>query len=552
MNISATALATALEQFGHEAFRPGQERIIKTLLDGHDVLALLPTGAGKSLTYQLTAQLLPGVTIVVSPLIALMQDQLDSLSAQGIPVSVINSTQSRGAAMDALEQVRQGKTRLLYVTPERFANEEFLNIMCKTDVSLFVVDEAHCISEWGHSFRPSYLELPNAIACLKHPTILALTATATPWIREEIIQRLGMRAPEIVVQGVDRPNLFFAVYRVEDESQDRRTLENLLLHAPDDDAPEHERERWQALQGSGIIYTATTNAAKETAEWLNEWGIAADYYHGQRKKADRERVQNAFMSGELRVMVATNAFGLGIDKPDVRFVIHRDIPGSPEAYYQEAGRAGRDGERADCMLIYRPGDLGRAAFLSSGGRLDHDDVRAAWPYFLRLENGTRHELQEATGLSKPNFDRLLKALKQARVVGERRGRIRVLQTDIDPEAVPLEDEERRHAYEQSRTEMMRGYAESHDCRREYLLTYFGEDFDGPCWRCDNCVAGITVERDAANEPFPLSSRVTHEAWGGGTVIRYEGEKLVVLFDDVGYKSLALDLVQENDLLKPAA
>ena len=552
MNISTTTLDAALEQFGHESFRPGQERVIQALLEGRDVLALLPTGTGKSLTYQLTAQLLPGATIVVSPLIALMHDQLDSLSAQGIPVSVINSTQSRGAAMDALELVRQGKTKLLYVTPERFANDEFLAIVCKMDVSLFVVDEAHCISEWGHSFRPAYLELPNAIARLGRPTILALTATATPWIREEITRRLGMRAPEIVVRGVDRPNLFFAVHRVEDESQDRRTLENMLLHAPDDDAPEHERERWQAMQGSGIVYTATTRAARETADWLNEWGIAADYYHGQRKKQDREHVQNAFMSGELRIIVATNAFGLGIDKPDVRFVIHRDIPGSPEAYYQEAGRAGRDSERAYAILIYRPGDLGRAAFLSSGGRLDHDDVRAAWPHFLKLENGTRRELQEVTGLSKANFDRLLKALKQARVVADRRGHIQVLQTDIDPEAIPLEDEERRRAYEQSRTDMMRGYAESHDCRREYLLTYFGEDFDGPCWRCDNCVAGITVKRDPANEPFPLSSRVTHGAWGGGTVIRYEGDKLVVLFDDAGYKSLALDLVQENDLLKPAA
>jgi ATP-dependent DNA helicase RecQ len=551
MKVSPTELHTTLQQFGHEAFRPGQERIIRALLDGHDVLALLPTGAGKSLTYQLTAQLLPGATVVVSPLIALMQDQLDSLAAQGIPVSVINSTQSRRAAMAALEQVRRGRTKLLYVTPERFANDEFMRTICAMNVSLFVVDEAHCISEWGHSFRPAYLELPNAIACMDRPTILALTATATPWIREEIAQRLGMRAPELVVQGVDRPNLFFAVHRVEDEAQDRRTLENLLLHAPDDDAPAHAHERWQAMQGSGIIYTATTRAARETAGWLNEWGIAADYYHGQRRKSDRERVQNAFMSGDLRVIVATNAFGLGIDKPDVRFVIHRDIPGSPEAYYQEAGRAGRDGARAYCMLIYRPGDLGRAAFLSSGGRLDHDDVRDAWPHFLKFENGTRRELREATGLSKPNFDRLLKALKQARVISERRGRIRLLQTDIDPEAVPLEDEERRHAYEQSRTDMMRGYAESRDCRREYLLTYFGEDFDGPCGRCDNCVAGITVRRDAANEPFPLNSRVMHTAWGGGTVMRYEGEKLVVLFDDVGYKSLALDLVQEQGLLRAA-
>ena len=224
------------------------------------------------------------------------------------------------------------------------------------------MDEAHCISEWGHDFRPSYLALKAAAAALGQPVLLALTATATPWVRREIVERLGMRDPDVVVRGVDRPNLFLEVRRVEAEGDDRRVLRELIEGAPDRYPPEMAARIGQAMRGAGIVYTATTKGAEETAEWLAEWGIPADFYHGQRRKADRERVQEAFMGDRLRVIVATNAFGLGVDKPDVRFVVHRDVPGSLEAYYQEAGRAGRDGEFARCTVIYRPGDLGRAAF----------------------------------------------------------------------------------------------------------------------------------------------------------------------------------------------
>jgi ATP-dependent DNA helicase RecQ len=546
------------DQFSLSDFRPGQERIIRALLDGHDVLAVMPTGAGKSLVYQLAAQVLPGVTVVVSPLLALMKDQVESLEARGLEVGVINSMLSASEARAELAQVQQGEAKLLYVTPERFDNEEFMRELCALDLSLFVVDEAHCISDWGHAFRPAYLTLATAIKQCGQPTVLALTATATPWVRDDIVTRLGLRRPQIVVRGTDRPNLLFEVRRVESETDDKRVLRELL--DPEREPPALEDaalagELHAAMQGSGIIYTATTKAARETAEWLREWGVSADYYHGQRKKADRERVQNGFMDGSIRVIAATNAFGLGVDKPDVRFVIHRDIPASVEAYYQEAGRAGRDGGFARCTIIYRPADLGRAAFLASGGQLTREEVAQAHDGLLAQPKATRRELEQATGLSKGDLARLITALKRDKIVAEKRGRIHVLVDDFDPEQVSLEGEERRLAYEHSRLEMMRGYAETCECRRRYLLNYFGEDTEQErCGRCDNDLQTGGEQRiviravEPLDSPFTLGMQVEHAAWGAGVVQRVTGDSITVLFDSVGYKTLATDVVQEQGLL----
>ncbi len=545
------------KQFGFESFRPGQREIVSHLLHGRDVLAILPTGAGKSLTYQLTAQLLPGVTVVVSPLIALMQDQMAALRERQIGVAVINSAISATAAREQLEQVRRGQAKLLYVAPERFKNTRFMELFCTLPISLFVVDEAHCVSDWGHAFRPSYLLLADAIACVKRPVILALTATATPWVRDEIIARLTMRDPAMVVRGIDRPNLFFEVQRVEQEAHDRQVLRSLLFDAPDYPEPITERIT-TAMQGSGIIYTATTRAARETTRWLRDWGIAAEYYHGQRSKADRERVQDAFRRGEIRVIVATNAFGLGIDKPDVRFVIHRDVPGSVEAYYQEAGRAGRDGEFARCVLIYRPADLSRAAFLSGGGELTRAEVEQARVGLLAHPEATRAELESATGLNTGDLARLISALKRARIVRETRGRIKLLKPDFAPEDVPLEQEAHRLAYERSRVEMMRGYAETGDCRRRYILNYFGEPFEARrCERCDNdqprdSVQRVVIAEAARHESsFQPGAAVTHTAWGAGVVHGINDDKLTVLFETAGYKTLSASFVETEGLLRAA-
>ncbi len=556
MEVSDSELRGQLRRFGHEAFRPGQERLIGDLLKGRDALAVLPTGYGKSLVYQLTAQLLPGATIVVSPLLALMKDQVESVEGLGMVVGVVDSTQSEAESREELREVQRAEAKLLYVTPERFDDEEFMAQVRQTRVSLFVVDEAHCISEWGHDFRPSYLKLGAAAEALGRPTLLALTATATPWVRREIVDRLGMRDPDVVVQGVDRPNLFLEVRRVEREAEDGRVLYDLLLGGGDGYPPElADRLRWE-MEGCGIIYTRTTRAAEETAAWLGEWGISADFYHGRRRKADRSRVQEAFMGGEIRVIAATNAFGLGVDKPDVRFVIHRDVPAGLEGYYQEAGRAGRDGRPARCVLVYRPGDMGRAAFLSGSGRLVRSEVMRAREGLLAHRDATWEELEQATRLKAGDLARLVGFLQRDGILEERRGRLRMLAPDFDPERVSLRAEESRRLYERSRLEMMRGYAETDGCRRRYVLNYFGQEYDFErCNLCDNdtlppAAAAVAVrEAETPVSPYRVGDPVVHATLGAGVVQRVAGDTVTILFDRAGYRTLEIGAVLRQGLLK---
>jgi len=549
----AELVRTLQEQFGHDEFRPGQERIIRALLQGRDVLAVLPTGAGKSLVFQFAAQLLPGVTVVVSPLIALMKDQQESIQAHGLEVGVLNSAQPAAEQEEALRKAEQAESKLLYVTPERLENVEFLAQLQALQVSLFVVDEAHCMSEWGHDFRPAYLGLGAVATRLGRPPVLALTATATSWVRQSIVDALGLRQPEVVVYGVDRPNLFLEVRTVQKEEEDFRVLRSLLLE-PEESYPAELASRLRgAMEGSGVIYTATTRGAQETAEWLREWGIPADFYHGQRRKADRERVQEGFMSGEYRVIAATNAFGLGVDKPDVRFVIHRDAPASLEAYYQEAGRAGRDGELARCVLIYRSADLGRAAFLSGSGRLSPEDVARAWKAIVARPEAPLPELAAESGVSKGKLRRAIAALQRHGAVeaGED-DELRVLQREFDSAALSLESEEHRRAYERSRLQMMRGYAEMWDCRRGYLLNYFAQESETE--RCGFCDNDVRTDRTAAPEDdapaeFSPGDRVTHAEWGEGEVAESGAETVTVRFPEEGERKLSLALVQERGLLK---
>lgn len=577
-SVPASTLKKMLHEFGYDTFRPGQERVIQDLLKGRDVLAVLPTGGGKSLVYQLAAQLLPGTTLVVSPLLALMKDQVDSLEEIGVDAGVINSTQTEGESEDEMEKVQRAETKLLYVTPERFEDDEFMEQMRRTKVSLFVVDEAHCISEWGHDFRPAYLGLGGAAEQLGNPTLLALTATATPWVRSEIIERLNMRDPDIVVRGTDRPNLFLEVKRVEQDEDKYHVLHDLFTEMDGEYPPELGEKLLQTMQGSGIIYTATTKAAEETAAWLKEWGIPADYYHGQRKKAEREEVQEAFMSGRLRVIAATNAFGMGIDKQDLRFVVHFAIPGNVEEYYQEAGRAGRDGEFARCTLLYYPPDLGKAAFMSGSGRLTREDLRKAHTALLKQKTIPLDDFDEVAGLSKTDAAHIITLLEREGVIEEKRGKLRLLDKDFDPEQISLDSEEYRHEYERSRLAMMRGYAEEDTCRRRYILNYFGEEFDEPdCEMCDNDIlhengqrvaiephesngnpldAGID-EPESAQTPaepvesetaFKMGDQVLHKMWGDGIVQRVENDMVTVLFEKAGYKTLSIDIVQSEGLL----
>lgn len=356
--------------WGYDIFRAGQEKAIQNALDNKSTVVIMPTGGGKSLCFQLPALLLPGVTIVISPLIALMKDQVDSMTKLGVPATFINSSISGEESHQRLEAVKKGQFKLLYIAPERFYNNDFAIAVSKLDVSLFAIDEAHCISQWGHDFRPSYLRLKRAIELCGRPPVMALTATATPEVREDIIEQLGLKNPEVIITGFGRPNLQFGVLHAS-ESQKPSLVIDAVNSAP---------------EGSGIIYVSTRARADQLMQTLLEYDIEAAAYHAGMEADDRKWVQNRFLSGEVKVIVATNAFGLGIDKADVRYVIHFDMPGTLEAYYQEAGRAGRDGEHSFCLLMFNSRDRVLHEFFIKGDNPPPDLIMELYDLLLSYED----------------------------------------------------------------------------------------------------------------------------------------------------------------------
>jgi ATP-dependent DNA helicase RecQ len=339
------------EKFHFPAFRKWQEEIIDTLLTKRDAVVIMPTGSGKSLCYQLPALLLDGVTLVISPLIALMKDQVDGLVENRVPATFINSTLTPWEQGQRLREIQQGNYKLVYIAPERFRNAGFMEGIQTCRVSLFAVDEAHCVSEWGHDFRPDYLRLKDVIEKLHHPPVAALTATATPDVRLDIITQLGLRQPMTFVAGFDRPNLRFQVRQAEGERDKIDAILDLLRKGAQ----------------RGIIYAATRRNVDAVTEELRSRGFKAGSYHAGMEMAARKNIQDRFMEGTLPVVVATNAFGMGIDKADLRFVVHYDVPGSMEAYYQEVGRAGRDGKPATCLLLFNYADTFTQEFFIEGG-----------------------------------------------------------------------------------------------------------------------------------------------------------------------------------------
>jgi ATP-dependent DNA helicase RecQ len=531
----------AREVLGFERLRPGQAEAAESVLAGRDTLAVLSTGSGKSAIYQLAGLLSKGATLVVSPLIALQRDQVEALRERALGAAQLNSTVPEGERAEALAELAEDSLEFLFLAPEQLGNPEILDELAAGAPSLVVVDEAHCISEWGHDFRPDYLRLGAAIETLGHPPVLALTATAAPPVRDEIVERLGLRDPEIVVRGFDRPNIDLAVERFHDE---RRKDEALL-------------EAVQAAEKPGIVYAATRKRTEDLAAALAERGVDACAYHAGLKASDREATQERFMDGDVEAIVATTAFGMGVDKGDVRFVFHAEVPESVDSYYQEVGRAGRDGEPAQAILFYRPEDLGLRRFFAGTGRVGEDELREVAEAVGQARDPIAPtELQEQTELSQTKLATAVSRLEDA-------GAVEVLPTGHvarPPSAPPVDEavqealqtEDDRREFERSRLDMIRAFAETGGCRREFVLSYFGEPFEAPCGRCDNCRAGRVQGDDGAEEPFALGARVSHAEWGEGVVQRYEQDRaVVVLFDDVGYKTLALGIVLERGLLEPA-
>ncbi|WP_246580880.1 RecQ family ATP-dependent DNA helicase [Deinococcus aestuarii] len=529
----------AREVFGYDGLHDAQKEAIASVLKGRDTLAIMPTGSGKSAIYQVAALSLSGPTVVVSPLIALQRDQVEALeeSAPG-QAALINSTLRPAEREATLSAFEEGEVEFLFLAPEQLGNEETLARLREAEPSLFVVDEAHCVSEWGHDFRPEYLRLGVVVEALGHPTVLALTATASPPVRAEIVERLGMREPEILVRGFDRPNIRLGVRRFEDPGTKRSALLSEVIAAPK----------------PGIVYAATRRAADELARDLTGHGVRAAAYHAGLNVETREGAQAAFMADELEVIVATTAFGMGIDKPNVRFVHHLDISGSVDAYYQEIGRAGRDGAASEATLFYTPGDLRLRRFFAGSGLIDADQVE----HVLRaLEDRggpvDPEELREETGLSQT---KVLTAVSRLEDVGAVEilpsGEVTATDGAQAPEVVAEAAlaQAYRRAFEDSRLEMVRGYAETGGCRREFLLNYFGEASTPPCAFCDNCDSGLVRATGGGDAvPFALGSRVAHRTFGEGLVMRYEGEKITVLFDGPGYQTLALPVVLEQSLLE---
>jgi ATP-dependent DNA helicase RecQ len=462
--------------FGFREFLDAQEEVITAIAGGADALVVMPTGGGKSLCYQLPALLLEGTTVVVSPLIALMKDQVDALQRRGISATLINSSLSPGEQQERIRALARGEFKLVYIAPERFRSRSFLEALGQSTIALFAVDEAHCLSMWGHDFRPDYFRLGQVLETLGRPQVAAFTATATPEVRRDILTHLALR----------EPNLKLLITPVANEAEKYGRLNALIR--------EHK---------TGIVYCSTRKRVEAVAETLKMASISSILYHGGMNDDEREKAQNEFMQGRRDIVVATNAFGMGIDRSDIRFVVHFDVPGSVEAYYQEAGRAGRDGEAATCDLLFNHADTRVQEFFIEGSNPPPEFIAQTYE-MLRREADEKHELQisikeMAVRVGDERSDMMISSslhvldregyIDRFDIPGRRVRGTRLLQPDVRGQqlkldAAKLREKERR---DRAKLKMMIDFAYARECRQQAILRYFGEADPARCGNCDICL-----------------------------------------------------------------
>jgi ATP-dependent DNA helicase RecQ len=536
--------------FRLKRLRSGQLEVVQRVLDGVNTLAVMPTGAGKSLCYQLPAMMLDSTTVVVSPLVALMKDQCDYLCDHGIAAVQINSAVPAEELARAREAVKNGSARIVLTTPEQMADPELLAMLDERKVSLLVVDEAHCISQWGHDFRPAFLGIAAAVKPLGRPAVLALTATAKPAVMEEIMQQFDIAQDDVVHGDAYRPNLHLSVEQV-GRAADRMDRAMALV---------------ASSEGSGIVYAATVKSAEELHDKLAAAGESVALYHGRLPVARRAEAQDAFMAGQVRVMVATNAFGLGIDKPDIRFVVHLQMPSSLDAYYQEAGRAGRDGADAACTLLYLRQDRALQQFFMAGRYPTLGDVQAVYATLCsdNTEGGwTSSTLERVLDRPRSKLQVALSLLRQHKAVRcSTEGVLTVPRRALSTDALEqmLTAYQRRREEDQRTLETMVAYAQSGRCRWHAVLDYLGDSpsFDA-CGRCDNClrVAKLTALMPgqpltpATIETVPEVPRVvfnggdvvTARRYGRGQVVQADATAVTVLFPNGTQRTFLPDFVR---------
>ncbi|PPF26570.1 RecQ family ATP-dependent DNA helicase [Rathayibacter tritici] len=542
MNSSRTDSVSriAREDFGWSSLLPGQREAIESAASGRDTLLVLATGGGKSAVYQIAGAERGGVVLVVSPLVALQADQLAAIEAAPAapPAVAINSAQGAAAVARAWERIDEGGPLYVLLAPEQLAKPENVARLAAAGVSLLVVDEAHCLSSWGHDFRPDYLRLADVRGQLGDPPVLAMTATASGPVRDEIVERLRMTDPEIQVHGVDRPEIRLVVHRHESENEKRAAVVE-------------EARSWTA---PGLVYLATRKETEAYTADIAAEGRRVAAYHAGLKVSERKVVHEQWRAGELDVVVATSAFGMGIDRADVRFVLHATTTESLDAYYQEIGRAGRDGEPATGALHYRAEDLGLRRFFAKRS-VDKAALRVVWAAVSEQPGLDSGALAKELDTPARTIARIVNDLADAGLVETGSG-LRATREASGDEAVDAVKEAlaSRERIAESRLEMMRAYAETTQCRRRVLLDYFGVESPEWCGNCDGCerheASGETAEAPV-DAPLSVDEAVEHREWGAGTVMSVEADRATIFFESEGYKVLSFQALESGALREHA-